>query len=67
MNLVDKAILLAHPKYHQKNLSFIIETFLNNDYPLEFTFEAINTKIKKLALNNKIKSDKNKNESTNNI
>jgi len=42
---------LSHPKYHQKNF---IETFLGNDYPLNFIFDTISTRLKKL-FNNKSK------------
>jgi len=45
---------LSHPKYHQKNLNFIIETFLENGYPLNFIFDMISNRLKKL-FNNKTK------------
>jgi len=54
INMVDRAFLLSHPKYHIKNLNFIIETFLGNDYPLNFVFETIYNRLKKL-LNKKTK------------
>jgi len=38
----DRAFLLSHPKYHQKNLELVINTLLNNDYPLSFIFDTIN-------------------------
>jgi len=46
--MVDRIFLLSHPKYHQKNLSFIIETFLDNGYPLDFIMKTISNRIKKL-------------------
>jgi len=33
-NLIDRAILLSHPKYHQKNIEKCIKLLLNNGYPL---------------------------------
>ena len=49
MGMVDRAFLLSHPQYHQKNLSFIIETLLNNDYPLDFIFETVNVRLRSLC------------------
>jgi len=46
MSMVDRAFLLSHPKFHQKNLKFIIETFLNNNYPLKFIFDTIHERLK---------------------
>jgi len=46
--LVDRMFLLSHPEFHQKNLTFIIEILLENDYPLEFIFNTIRTRIKSL-------------------
>jgi len=54
MSIVDRMFLLSHPKHHQKNISFIIEIFLSNDYPLEFIMDTIFNRIKKL-INNKTK------------
>jgi len=54
ISMINRAFLLLHPKYHQKNLNFIIGTFLENGYPLNFIFETISSRLKKL-LNNKIK------------
>ena len=48
MGMVDRAFLLSHPKYHCKNIKFIIDTLLKNDYPLTFIFDTINTRIKSL-------------------
>jgi len=52
--MIDRAFLLSHPKYHQKNLNFIIETFLGDGYPLNFIFDTISTRLKKM-FNNKTK------------
>jgi hypothetical protein len=48
MGMVDRAFLLAHPRYHEKNIKLIVETLLKNDYPAEFIFETINTRLKSL-------------------
>jgi len=54
MSMVDRAFLLSHPKYHEKNLDFIIETFMGNGYPLDFIIDTISIRLKKL-LNKKTK------------
>jgi len=33
-SLVNRAIFLSHPRFHQKNIEFVINIFLNNCYPL---------------------------------
>jgi predicted DNA-binding ArsR family transcriptional regulator len=48
MGLVDRAFLLSHPDFHQKNLVFIVTVLLENDYPLKFIFETIAERIKSL-------------------
>jgi len=50
--MVDRTFLLSHLKYHEKNLNFIIETFMGNDYLLDFIIDTISMRFKKL-LNNK--------------
>lgn len=44
--MVDRAFFLSHPKYHHKNLNFIIKTFLKNDYTTKFIFDTINSRLK---------------------
>jgi len=44
----DRVFLLSHPRYHQKNFNFIIETFLSNGYPLSFIFDTISSRLKNL-------------------
>src|SRR5436190_6639905 len=48
LGLIDRAFLLTNPKYHQKNIEFVINTLLNNDYPLTYIFKVINDRLKKL-------------------
>jgi len=43
--MVDKTILLSHPRFHQKNLTESIKVLLNNDYPLSFIFNTIRSRI----------------------
>ncbi|XP_011864472.1 PREDICTED: uncharacterized protein LOC105560198 [Vollenhovia emeryi] len=47
-SLVDRAIMLSHPMFHQKNIEFAIRVLLENGYPLNLVFEKINKRIKKL-------------------
>jgi len=58
MGMIDRYLLLSYPRYHDKNLKFIINILLENDYLPEFIFEMINSRLKILfhkqfkALNN---------------
>jgi len=71
-NLIDRATLLSHPKFHQKNIELCIKILRDNGYPLTMIFDTIQKRIKKLIrlkltnerkklmtsdLNGKIKSD----------
>jgi len=44
--MIDKIILLFHPRFHQKNLIDAVNTLLNNCYPLAFIFDNIRSRIK---------------------
>jgi len=46
IGMVDRALLLSHPRFQQKNLIFIINVLLNNDYPIKFIFDTINTRLR---------------------
>jgi len=53
--LVDRALLLAHPIFQEKNLEHVIRVLINNGYPLDLIFSRINLRIKELinrGLNN---------------
>jgi len=66
MSMIDRALLLSHPIYHNKNINFIINTFLQNDYPLQFIFNTINLKLKTIINkrnNNNIGNETNNNTS----
>jgi len=52
-SLIDRAFLLSHPKFHQKNIEFAIKLLLDNGYPLDFTFDKINNRLKSLINNKK--------------
>jgi len=43
MRMVDKTFFLSHPRFHLENLKYIIILLLENDYPLKFIFDTINT------------------------
>jgi len=47
-NLVDRAFLLSHPDFQQKNIKLCIKLLLDNGYPLDLIFEKINKRLKKL-------------------
>ncbi|KYN09366.1 hypothetical protein ALC57_18524, partial [Trachymyrmex cornetzi] len=38
----------SHPKYYSDNFKFIIKTFLDNDYPMNFIFDSIDLRLKSL-------------------
>ena len=44
-NLVDKAILLSHPSFHQSNISTIKNFLIANDYPLNIIEKFINKRL----------------------
>jgi len=46
--LVDRMWKLSDPKFHQKNLEYIIQILLHNGYPLTYIFSNINTILKRL-------------------
>jgi len=48
ISMIDRAFLLSHPKHHNDNLNFIIETFIKNNYPLQFIFDTITERLKLL-------------------
>jgi len=58
-----RALLLSHPRYHEKNLCQVMETVLNNNYPLKFIFEIVYKRLKyHSAKNKKIIIDNGKNK-----
>jgi len=48
MNMIDRVFLLSHPKFHQQNFKFIIETFLGSGYLINFIFDTIFMRLKTL-------------------
>jgi len=46
--LVDRALLLSHPNFQEKNLTHVIRVLIDNAYPLELIFNRINLRIKEL-------------------
>jgi len=57
--LTDRALLLSHPKFQEKNLMHAINTLLNYCFPLSFIFATINTRIKMLT--NRVVNESNNN------
>ena len=56
MRLVDRVVSLSNPKFHLDNLCFIIKVLLKNDYLLNFIFENINNRWKKIIMASNRKS-----------
>jgi len=55
----DRVLLLS--KFHERNLHFVVDTLLNNDYPLNFIFNTINKRLK-YYFKKHIRSNSNNNE-----
>jgi len=53
-SLLDRAILLFHPIFQQKNIEICVKTLMDNDYPLDLIFRGMTTRLKKLFKNNLI-------------
>lgn len=51
IGLVDRALRLSHPSFHQKNLEFIVNTVIENLYPLHFIFKVLYERLKFLFHN----------------
>jgi len=51
LSLVDRAFLLSDFRFHTRNLTFIINILLDNDYLLSFIFDTVNQRIKNLIRN----------------
>jgi len=56
-SLIDRAFLLSHPSYHQKNVEMIVNLLLENGYPLNLIFEKINSRLKTLIYNKRISNN----------
>ncbi|KYN19273.1 hypothetical protein ALC57_08450 [Trachymyrmex cornetzi] len=50
--LIDRIILLSHPKFHKKNFDFIINVLLSNGYPLKLIFTTIKKRLYTIDSNN---------------
>jgi len=51
--LIDKAFLLSHPRFYQKNIEFIIDILLENGYPLDLIIDKIKNRLKTLIYSNR--------------
>ena len=45
-DIVDRIVRLSHSRFHKKNLTNAIYSFLNNGYPLSLIFSAIQERLK---------------------
>ncbi|KYN09543.1 hypothetical protein ALC57_18330 [Trachymyrmex cornetzi] len=45
---LDRVLLLSDTQYHYDNLILVINTMLDNDYPLKFIFDTIRNRIKSI-------------------
>jgi len=53
IGMIDRALLLSHPRYYEENLCQVIETLLYNDYLLKFIFEIVHKRLKYHSTKNK--------------
>jgi len=51
--MIDKALLLSHPRYHEANLCQVIETLLDDNCPLKFIFDIVHKRLKYHSTKNK--------------
>lgn len=58
MSLVDRAVLLSHPRFHHKNLSLVIDMLLDNGYPLPLIFQVLQSRLKSICNTTKTKERK---------
>jgi len=67
LSLVDRAFLLSHPEFHQKNLEFVIKnlSLINNDYPLNVIFKVMTDRVKSLINRKTLKQQKISTDTTN--
>ncbi|XP_018364761.1 PREDICTED: uncharacterized protein LOC108762315 [Trachymyrmex cornetzi] len=47
LGLIDKVILLSHPRFHRENFNKIISILLKNGYPLRLIFSTIKKRLQK--------------------
>ncbi|KYN09297.1 hypothetical protein ALC57_18593 [Trachymyrmex cornetzi] len=66
-SLIDRIIYVSHPNYHTLNISNMINTLLNNGYPLDFLFNTINNRIRSFIHNKKLNQTNHKDLIDNNI
>lgn len=52
IGLTDRIVMLSHPRFHEKNLTKAIKILLDNCYPLDFIFNTIRDRLKKLLFKN---------------
>jgi len=45
LSLIDRVILLSHPRFHQQNLDFVIRVLVDNGYPLDVIFATIRRRL----------------------
>ncbi|KAG5310828.1 SETMR methyltransferase, partial [Acromyrmex insinuator] len=50
IDMLDRAVLLSHPKYYSKSVEIVVNTFLENDYPIDFIFNTIHSRLKFLIV-----------------
>jgi len=48
IGLVDKVFKLSHPRFHEQNLTRVINILLDNSYPLNFIFRVVSCRLKSL-------------------
>ncbi|XP_018361384.1 PREDICTED: uncharacterized protein LOC108760084 [Trachymyrmex cornetzi] len=65
-SLVDRAFILSDCSFHTKNLIFVINILLENDYLLPFIFNTVNQRIKQL-LKTKYMTQDNSTENLNDV
>lgn len=58
IGMVDRALKLSHPRFHQEDFNNIIKILIDNNYPLPFIFHNIRERLKYYFLNREDKQKK---------
>lgn len=59
---IDRALMLSHHTFHKKNIEYVVNVLLENNYPLQFIFKHITNRLIMISRKRKLNSE---NESTN--
>jgi len=65
ISLIDRVIMLSHPKFHKKNFDLIIKVLIDNGYPLRLIFTTIRKRLRQKFAQDESHKSSQKNNSDN--